>query len=31
LIRDGKIKTVRIAGRRIIPASDAERLLKEGA
>jgi excisionase family DNA binding protein len=31
LIRDGKIKTVRIAGRRIIPASEAERLLKEGA
>jgi len=31
LIRDGKIKTVRIAGRRIIPASEAERLLNEGA
>lgn len=31
LIRDGKIKTVRVAGRRIIPAAEAERVISEGA
>ena len=31
LVRDGKIKTVIIGGRRLIPATEAERLLSEGA
>ncbi len=31
LINSGKIRTVRIAGRRIIPAGEAERIMAEGA
>lgn len=30
LVRDGKIKTVVIGGRRLVPASEAKRLLVEG-
>lgn len=30
LIRDGKIKTVVIGGRRLIPAEEAQRLVREG-
>jgi excisionase family DNA binding protein len=30
LVRDGKIKTVVIGGRRLVPASEAKRLLGEG-
>jgi predicted site-specific integrase-resolvase len=31
LINAGKIRTVRIAGRRIIPAGEADRIMTEGA
>jgi len=31
LVREGKIKTVRIGARRLVPASEVERLLREGA
>jgi excisionase family DNA binding protein len=31
LVRDGKIKTVVIGGRRLVPATEAARLLSEGA
>lgn len=31
LIKDGKIRTVIIAGRRLVPASEAERLLSGDA
>ena len=30
LVRDGKIKTVVIGGRRLIPAEEAQRLVREG-
>jgi excisionase family DNA binding protein len=30
LIREGKIKTILLGGRRIIPASEAERIISEG-
>ena len=30
LVRDGKIKTVVIGGRRLIPADEAQRLVREG-
>ena len=30
LVRDGKIKTVVIGGRRLIPADEARRLVREG-
>jgi len=30
LVRDGKIKTVVIGGRRLVPADEAQRLLREG-
>jgi excisionase family DNA binding protein len=30
LVRDGKIKTVVIGGRRLIPAAEAQRLVREG-
>lgn len=30
LMRDGKIKTVVIGGRRLIPADEAQRLVREG-
>jgi len=31
LIKEGKIKTIRIGGRRLIPRSEALRLVKEGS
>jgi excisionase family DNA binding protein len=31
LVRQGKIRTVRIGGCRVVPASEVERLLREGA
>ena len=31
LIREGKIRTIKIGGTRLIPASEGERLLTEGA
>jgi excisionase family DNA binding protein len=30
LVRDGKIKTVVIGGRRLVPADEARRLVREG-
>jgi excisionase family DNA binding protein len=30
LVRDGKIKTVVIGGRRLVPADEAQRLVREG-
>jgi excisionase family DNA binding protein len=30
LVRDGKIKTVVIGGRRLVPADEANRLVREG-
>jgi excisionase family DNA binding protein len=30
LVRDGKIKTIVIGGRRLIPADEAQRLVREG-
>lgn len=30
LMRDGKIKTVVIGGRRLVPADEAQRLVREG-
>ncbi len=30
LVRDGKIKTIVIGGRRLVPAEEAQRLLREG-
>jgi len=30
LVRDGKIKTVLIGGRRLVPADEAQRLVREG-
>jgi excisionase family DNA binding protein len=30
LVRDGKIKTVVIGGRRLVPADEAQRLIREG-
>lgn len=30
LLRDGKIKTVIIGGRRLVPAEEAQRLVREG-
>ena len=30
LVRDGKIKTVVIGGRRLVPAYEAQRLVREG-
>lgn len=30
LVRDGKIKTVVVGGRRLIPADEAHRLVREG-
>jgi excisionase family DNA binding protein len=30
LLKDGKIKTIRIGGRRIVPAIEAERIVVEG-
>ena len=30
LVRDGKIKTIIIGGRRLIPADEAQRLVREG-
>ena len=30
LLRDGKIKTVVIGGRRLVPADEAQRLIREG-
>ena len=30
LVRDGKIRTVVIGGRRLIPADEAQRLVREG-
>jgi excisionase family DNA binding protein len=30
LVRDGKIRTVLIGGRRLIPAVEAQRLVREG-
>ena len=30
LIKDGRLRAVRIAGRTLIPASEAERLMAEG-
>ena len=30
LVRDGKIKTIVIGGRRLVPADEAQRLLREG-
>jgi len=31
LIKEGKLKTVKIAGRRLIPATEARRLIQEAA
>jgi len=31
LIREGKIRTIKIGGTRLIPASEGERLLTDGA
>jgi excisionase family DNA binding protein len=30
LVRDGKIKTIVIGGRRLVPADEAQRLAREG-
>jgi excisionase family DNA binding protein len=30
LVREGKIKTVVIGGRRLVPADEAQRLIREG-
>jgi excisionase family DNA binding protein len=30
LVRDGKIRTIVIGGRRLVPADEAQRLLREG-
>jgi excisionase family DNA binding protein len=30
LVRDGKIRTVVIGGRRLVPADEAQRLVREG-
>jgi predicted site-specific integrase-resolvase len=31
LMRAGKLKSIRVAGRRIVPAAEAERIANEGA
>lgn len=31
LVKDGKIRTITIGGRRLVPADEARRLLSEGA
>jgi excisionase family DNA binding protein len=29
-VRDGRIRTIRIGGRRLVPADEAQRLIREG-
>jgi excisionase family DNA binding protein len=29
-VRDGRIRTIRIGGRRLVPAEEAQRLVREG-